>query len=301
MGEGCVTVTWIQLNQQLLAVTGESKYIEQIEKSIYNHLLAAENPRTGCVSYYTSLMDQKPYTCNITCCQSSVPKGIAMIPYFTFGNIKNVPTLMVYEPASYRENVTTTDHKNINLSLQVDSNFPESGDANVTVTISQSAQFPVALRVPAWSGSFTATVGGKVYKGLPNQNLIINRSWKSGEKIKVSFQMPVQILTGGKSYPGQIAFQRGPQVLALDSSLNTEVLKAYSLESDQKLLTEKPVGESGAALLPTEWIGRQAYTANITGKTNTAKNQQLVFVPFADASQTGGTLKVWLPLKIADK
>jgi len=103
MGEGCVTTTWIQFNQQLLAITGDLKFLEQIEKSVYNHLLGAENPETGCVSYYTPLMDQKPYTCYITCCQSSVPRGIAMVPYFTFGNIKNVPTVMMYEPASYKE------------------------------------------------------------------------------------------------------------------------------------------------------------------------------------------------------
>ena len=44
MGEGCVTVTWIQLNQNLLDITGSLKYEEQIEKSIYNQLLGAENP-----------------------------------------------------------------------------------------------------------------------------------------------------------------------------------------------------------------------------------------------------------------
>ncbi|MEO6914248.1 MAG: beta-L-arabinofuranosidase domain-containing protein, partial [Chitinophagaceae bacterium] len=56
MGEGCVTTTWIQLNMQFFALTGEMKYYNEIEKSVYNQLLAAENPTTGCVSYYTPLM-----------------------------------------------------------------------------------------------------------------------------------------------------------------------------------------------------------------------------------------------------
>ncbi|MDP2336624.1 MAG: glycoside hydrolase family 127 protein [Bacteroidota bacterium] len=301
MGEGCVTTTWIQFNQQLLAVTGDFKYEEQIEKSIYNHLLGAENPETGCVSYYTPLMGNKPYTCNITCCQSSVPRGIAMVPYFTFGNVKNVPTLMMYEPASYKENITTADKKTINLSLQVESSFPENGNAVVTVSTSQIATFPLAFRVPAWSSSFTATVGGKAYQGIANQSLIIDRLWKSGEKIKVSFQMPVQVLAGGKSYPDQIAFQRGPQVLALDSLLNIEVLKKFRLSSDQKLVVEKPSGKSDTALLPSGWIGKQAYTVSITDKKSAASKPQLVLVPFADASQTGGALKVWMPLIIINK
>ena len=125
MGEGCVTVTWIQLNQNLLDITGSLKYEEQIEKSIYNQLLGAENPESGCVSYYTPLMGKKPYSCDITCCTSSVPRGIAMIPYFTFGNVKNVPTLLLYGPAAYKDKFITADKKNINLSVKIESSFPE--------------------------------------------------------------------------------------------------------------------------------------------------------------------------------
>lgn len=298
MGEGCVTTTWIQFNRQMLAITGDLKYFEQIEKSIYNHLLAAENPETGCVSYYTPLMGAKPYTCYITCCQSSVPRGIAMIPYFTFGNIENVPTLLMYEPALYKENVTTAGKKNISLTLQVESGFPENGSAIITVTTSESASFPISLKVPSWCSSFTATAGGKVYTGIEGKSVIIERSWISGDKIKVSFQMPVRLLSGGKSYPGQIAFQRGPQVLALDSLLNTEVLKNSSLVSAQKIWIEKPEVKKGIVVLPKQWIGKQVYTVNVADKRTKVKEQQLVLVPFADASQTGGAIKVWLPLSV---
>ncbi|MCK9412533.1 MAG: glycoside hydrolase family 127 protein [Prolixibacteraceae bacterium] len=89
MGEGCVTMSWIQFNEQLLNITGELKYAEEIEKSVYNHLFAAENPETGCVSYYTALQGAKPYKCDqgFSCCLSSVPMGISMIPDLVWGNI----------------------------------------------------------------------------------------------------------------------------------------------------------------------------------------------------------------------
>lgn len=298
MGEGCVTTTWIQLNQNLLAVSGELKYEEQIEKSIYNQLLGAENPETGCVSYYTSLMEKKPFNCGITCCTSSVPRGIAMIPFFTFGNVKNVPTLMLYEPALYKENITTTDKNSIDLSLKIESSFPENGDAVVTVSTSKTSSFPIALRVPSWCDAFVATIGNKTYKGIANQYLNINRLWKSGDKIKVSFKIPVQQIAGGKSYPGQLAFQRGPQVLAFDESLNNVVLKNAPLITEQKLLAEMPGGKSEAGVLPKQWIGKQAYKINIVAVDKNAAKQQLVLVPFADASQTGGDVKVWMPLTI---
>jgi DUF1680 family protein len=301
MGEGCVTTTWIQFNQQLLAFTGDLKYINQIEKSIYNHLLGAENPESGCVSYYTPLMDSKPYTCNITCCTSSVPRGIAMIPYFTFGNIRDVPTLMIYEPASYKGIIIAAGKKTVNLSLKVESGFPEKGNADITLNTTQTAIFPLALRVPAWCNSFIATIEGKIYKGIANQSLIIDRLWKSGEKIKVSFQMPLQILAGEKSYPDLVAFQRGPQVLAFDESLNSEFLRKNQFKSTQKLLVEKPDARSKIDLLPKQWIGKQAYPVSVIDKMRNVAKQQLLLVPFADASQTGGTVKVWMPLSVIKK
>jgi len=302
IGEGCVTVTWIQLTQKLLAVTGDIKFAEQIEKSIYNHLLGAENPETGSICYYTPLMDKKPFIHYISCCTSSIPRGIALIPYFTFGNIKNIPTLMLYDSASYKETITTTEKKDIEISLQVESSFPENGDAVVTVNTSQTASFPIALRVPSWSNSFIAEVGGKEYNGTAaNRYLIIKRIWKSGEKIKISFKIPVHVKTGGKNYPGQIAFQRGPQVLAFDDTLNTEFLKTSQLAPENKLLVEKSEGKSKPELLPEQWIGNQAYTVNVKDRKKNSSVQQLTMVPFADAGQTGGAIKVWLPLKTVNK
>ena len=301
IGEGCVTVTWIQLNQGLFDITGHLKYLEQIEKSIYNQLLGAENPESGCVSYYTPLMGVKPFSCSITCCTSSVPRGIALIPNSTFGNVKNVPTLLLYGSANYRDKFFTQDKKNIDLSLHLESGFPENGNSVITIYTSQTASFPLALRVPSWSRSFVAEAGGKVYKGTADQYLVINRVWKTGEKIKVTFNIPVMVLKGGKSYPGQVAFQRGPQVLAFDNSLNIDFLKKYAFISGAKLLAEKPGNKNESDILPKQWIGKQAYAVAIIDKKKNDSRQQLTLVPFADASQTGGAIKVWMPLDIAAK
>jgi len=175
--------------------------------------------------------------------------------------------------------------------VQVESGFPTDGNVVVTVNTSETASFPFALRVPSWCNSFVAKVGNKVYKGEANQYLIINRIWKSGEKIKISFNMPVQILDGGKSYPNKIAFQRGPQVLAFDSSLNENSV----LETNQKFTFQKFESKNSSALLPKQWIGKQVYQVKI------ATDEYINLVPYADASQTGGVVKVWLPLNVSKK
>ncbi len=293
MGEGCVTTTWIQLNQNLFDVTGDIKYLNQLEKSVYNHLLAAENPLTGCVSYYTPLMNKKPYTCFITCCQSSVPRGIALVPKFTFGNINHVPTVLFYEPAVYREKIITDKKKSIDVVFKLDGNFPESGNLVLSVTCSKPGVFPVALRVPDWCTNYTAKVGEKLYKGTADQFVTITKNWKTGDKVIISFDMPVKLLTGGKTYPSRIAFQRGPQILAVDGSLNSANVINLVSNVKEGVTIENPALSDESKILPAEWFGKQAYSVKVF---NT--NEKIILVPFAEASQTGGDMKVWLPVQI---
>jgi DUF1680 family protein len=93
--EGCVTVTWLQLTTHLLELTGEVKYADELERTMYNALLAAESPVNGEVSYYTPLIGYKgfgesshdPSLPGISCCSSSIPRGIAMIPEFSSGTL----------------------------------------------------------------------------------------------------------------------------------------------------------------------------------------------------------------------
>jgi len=291
MGEGCVTTTWIQLNMQLFSISGDLKYFNEIEKSVYNHLLAAENPATGCVSYYTPLIGVKPYACHITCCLSSVPRGIALIPYLNYGKLKNNPTVLLYEPATIKDNLNQNGKQNIPIELQISGTFPENSKTNIVIKLPQPATFTLQLRVPVWAKAFTAIVNGKTYKGQADEFVKINRRWKTGDQIAVSFQMPFVILDGGKSYPGYVAFKRGPQVLSLDNALNN------SLNFHPKHFLYPAVSgvkfSNANQKLPKNWIGHQAYS--VVPGNNNGGSESLILVPFAEASQTGGESNVWIP------
>ena len=292
IGEGCVTTTWIQFNYQLFTLTGESKYMDQIEKSVYNHLLAAENPQTGCVSYYTSLMDKKPYSCDITCCLSSVPRGISMIPLFNYGQRSGIPTLLLVESTEVKDSILNDKQKKIALSIKAESGFPEKGRIVYTVSPSESSGFSLSFRVPGWSSGFTATAGGRKYTAVEGGYLIIRRKWVSGEKIIVDFELPVKIIPGGKNYNNFVAIQRGPQILSADSSLNN--IYPYFI-SRKQLQSGEIILNSSVNRLPADWIGGQAYHLSV--KNDPGENSGLVLVPFADAGQTGAQMQVWIPVR----
>ncbi|RYY00990.1 MAG: hypothetical protein EOO53_20280 [Gammaproteobacteria bacterium] len=291
MGEGCVTTTWIQLNMQLFSVSGDLKYFNEIEKSVYNQLLAAESPVTGCVSYYTPLMGVKPYACHITCCLSSVPRGIAFAPFLNYGKVNSNPTVLLYEAAKIKDSVRVQNNQFIPVEWQVESSFPQKGSASIAVKIPRATQFTLQLRVPSWSKSFTAKINGKSYKGKADEFVKINRKWKTGDKVTVSFEMPLTILDGGKSYPGYIAFKRGPQVLSLDNALPTRLPATSKITLPAKSSSFQL--SDARTQLPGNWKGSQAYS--VLYRNQKGATEKLLLVPFAEASQTGGEVNVWLP------
>ena len=88
----------MQLNLQLLRLTGEQRYADQLETTIFNHLLAAQDRDTGNVCYFTPLVGGKRPGPGISCCVSSVPRGIALIPEAVWGELNGGIAVLLYTP-----------------------------------------------------------------------------------------------------------------------------------------------------------------------------------------------------------
>jgi DUF1680 family protein len=281
MGEGCVTTTWLQLNYNLLCIFGKMEYLDELERSVYNHLTGAENPETGCVSYYTPLMGVKPYGCNITCCMSSVPRGIAMIPLFANGKINGSPSFLFYQPGIYKTNLS--DNKT-SVEFITKTTFPEDGNVTIDVEPSAKTAFEILLRKPYWADDFKVSINGVDQKKSGKDLIAVKRIWSKGDEVNIKFTMPVKLLDGSISYPGSVAFQRGPQVLVFDKSLNKDVTGNVSIPQNFQI---KKADET----FPKNWVGTQAYEVNAEAN---GKTENIILVPYADASQTGGEVITWL-------
>lgn len=292
MGEGCVTVTWLQFSQALYYLTGEPKYINEIEKTIYNHLFAAENPETGCVSYYTALQGKKPYRCNIDghCCLASLPRGIAAVPELVYSrNEDNGFSINLYSAGKLTDKILSKDGKEIGIECAVDTRFPDEGKVIIRLDPETKTDFRLSLYVPSWCRHYKAVVNGKSLFGVPGKYLEIEQMWEKNTLINISFDLPVQVLDGGKSYPGYIAIKNGTQILAVDQLLNPEIK-----ELDELSMASSSVKSISKTLLPDKWVGFQIFSANAFYK---GKPVDLKLVPFADAGQTGGDIRVWIRKK----
>ncbi|NEW83842.1 MAG: hypothetical protein GZ094_15950 [Mariniphaga sp.] len=289
MGEGCVTTTWIQFSQAMYNLTGEAKYIDEIEKAVYNHLLGAENPQTGCVSYYTALQGAKPYRCTIMahCCLASVPRAIAAIPELVYTkSTENGFNINMYESGTFNENIKTKDGSAVSVNVMMNFTDQKFGVRNGTVEIQGAGTYEIGLRVPTWCKNFIAKVDGKAYSGITGQYLEIERNWNQKSKLEVTFDVNTQILDGGLSYPDYLAVKYGAQVLALDQSLNKQLADLDQVAIDAASVQLVPENEL--------WYGNRVYAAKAFYKGHPIS---LKLVPFAEAGQTGGEVRTWIMKK----
>src|SRR6266508_2577036 len=90
------TVTWLQLTWRLFRLTGESEYADEMERTVYNQLLGAQDPHNGNICYFTPLNGTKKATPGINCCVSSEPRGISMIPAMAWGATEKGPAIALY-------------------------------------------------------------------------------------------------------------------------------------------------------------------------------------------------------------
>ncbi len=263
VGEGCVTVTWLQLNWHLLQLTAEQKYADEIEKTVFNHLLAAQDPSNGNICYFTALMGRKQPGPGISCCVSSVPRGISMIPQLAWGQKEDGVAILLYVPGQ----VTVRG-----MQIVSETSFPENGNVRLRIGKAPGGNMPVYLRVPAWTANFQASVDGKRYQGTPGEFLRLDRKWKQGDVVMIAMDMTVKMLDGGAEYPGHIALQRGPQVLSLEERLNPNVPYIFRAAPLSTRLERTDVAQFRAAGI-------------VVDRTLQKRDAALTFVPYMDAAQ----------------
>jgi len=177
---------------------------------------------TGCVSYYTALQGMKPHKCDqgFSCCLSSIPKGISMVPDLVWGKVNGIFSFLMYESGGAIDTIRATAGSLSKLSIKSESNFPSKGSLKYTLNPSSARKFKLNFRIPAWCANFKAIANGQMYQGLVGTFLTIERDWRPADVVSINFDIPVQVVPGGISYPNQIAIKREPQVLAVDALLN---------------------------------------------------------------------------------
>ena len=287
--ETCVTVTWEQMNLQLLRLTGEARFAEEIERSAYNHLLAAQKPGGDDWVYYTPLDGRKQYDAFTTCCHSSGPRGIALLPE---------AAAMVSDDGGivinlYNTGVITTKLKSGKVSLSEETLYPLDGAVKFTVTPERNgADFPLRLRIPAWCRDSVVRINGKEMRAEPISGAysIVSRRWNRGDTVTLSMKMPARIVLGDHMNDGKAAVLYGPLVLALDAARNPTIGNPARAE----LATDDP-RQFRLRLLRARVVGDEPVFVTDGRVAGSEPVVSLRLTPFASAGQDGKSrIAVWI-------
>ena len=292
VGETCVTVTWLQLNAQLLRLTGEARFAEQLEHVALNQLLGAQQPDGAAWGYYVQMEGRKPYSATLDghCCLSSGPRGIALLPTFAITTDNTGAVINLFDAGT----ANLTLHDGTPVTLKIETLYPADGRIRITVEPKAKKEFSLKLRVPAWVQDYSLKPSGA--KLGKDGYATLRREWKAGDVVELNLKLAARVVLGDHLNQGKAAVFYGPLVLAADEAL----LPATSPSLNTLALPKPDLATIGVtpATAPTgrrTWPGAEVFQVNATTRSGDAPIKTSL-IPFAEAGATGARYKVWLPL-----
>lgn len=291
--ETCVTITWMNLCNKLLELTGDSKYGDEIEKTFYNALMASMKFDASEIAKYSPLegirqAGEEQCGMHINCCNANGPRGFAMIPDFGIKVRGNDLFINYYGEAEAEVLLNSTNKIRVHQSTS----YPESGTIELSVTPEKNESFALNLRIPSWSDETIILVNGSLIDEVkPGTYLSISRTWTKGDKLSIQFDMRGK-LNRSKDYQ---AITRGPIVLARDSRFDDGFVDETMIIQEEQGIVELMPMESKP---PHIWMAFSAPCktgTDLEGEGSVAKS--ISFCDFASAGNTWDAstrYRVWL-------
>lgn len=291
--ETCSTMSWIQLNKQLLRLTGEAKYAQALETAAYNALLGAQFPNGRDWCYHSFSNGRRHIAHFNDCCPSSGAMALEELTPVIFSRNGDGVAVNLYTES--QGTVALANKNKVQLSQKT--SYPFDGTVTLSVVPEKKQEFPLFIRVPEWAESYTIDINGKpatLAEVKAGAYVTIHRTWKPRDEVKITFPVSMKVHTkvervgtpqGGPDIYNVtwLALTRGPLVYAasgLIGGTDRERTLGMSAEKLQASLSEvkAPEGFKGPA-----------YELAITG-------EKILFVPYyeADGRASGTWRLTWL-------
>ncbi|MCL4483967.1 MAG: glycoside hydrolase family 127 protein [Bacteroidetes bacterium] len=194
VSEICDAVYWNRLSFELFKLTGDEKYIDEIERTLYNSLLCAFN-REGTWGLrrlrmsHTHIPAQNHFLQHHQCCTDNLPRGLFQAAEAALCISNGNVYLSLFSEGE--GSVDLTSGRKIRLKIEGD--FLSKSFVKATLSTDGSEQFSLFIRTPHWSKQTSVKVNGTAQKGEISENWMkINRIWKNGDVIDISFDLAVR-------------------------------------------------------------------------------------------------------------
>ncbi|HYC83788.1 MAG TPA: glycoside hydrolase family 127 protein [Chryseosolibacter sp.] len=324
--ETCAAIANVYWNHRMFLLHGDSKYIDVLERSLYNGLLSGVG-MDGKSFFYTNAMEignrrhhtdregerSGWFTCS--CCPTNVTRLIPSVPGYMYASTDDAIYVNLFASGS-----ATVSTKSREVTIAQENNYPWEGKLKFTITPKIPGIFDLLIRIPGWSqnrampsdlyaftDSLSVTIpitinGQRTAYRLDKGYAVLSRGWKKGDVVEVALDMAVKRVVSNpkvKDNAGKTALQRGPIVYCAEWADNNGRTSNLVLPDNAVL---EP--EFRADLLNGVTILKSQATALVVDEKNSkveTKSQPFVAIPYYAWAHRGlGEMRVWLPKNIKD-
>ncbi|MFT3824809.1 MAG: glycoside hydrolase family 127 protein [Chitinophagaceae bacterium] len=313
--ETCASIANVYWNSRMFLLHGDAKYVDVLERILYNGLLSGVSLSGDHFFYPNPLASvgqhQRSAWFNCACCISNMTRFLPSVPGYAYA--QNGNNLYINLFVSNTAEVTLPATK-VNLVQQTE--YPWKGDIGIEVNPQKTASFAVRVRIPGWAQQ--QPVPGDLYRFADNKQqtvviningksvsyklesgyAVFNRTWKKGDKITMTLPMEIEKVLGNdnvKDDKGRFALQRGPIVYCLEGPDNKDSAVQNIVVDRSAAFTSvyQPALLNGVVVLTAEGNAtRRQANSDVLLKSAQVVNA----IPYyAWANRGPSEMEVWIP------
>jgi DUF1680 family protein len=239
--ETCASAGMVLWNYRMFKLTGDGRYIDLAEQSLYNAVLAGVSLEGNTFCYATPLACDTAFKrqswFEVPCCPTTVARFFPSIGRYIYSQSEDGLWVNLYIGGQ----ASTTLQEGLQVTVRQTTNYPWEGKVKLQVTPEKPEEFTLHLRVPGWAEGSAVTVNGEKVSLRASQGYLhIHRQWSGGDVVGLSFPLEIQRLEANPKVlqsRGQIALRRGPLIYCLEqidqtAKLDRIVLPATSTLTD---------------------------------------------------------------------
>ncbi len=302
--ETCAAVGAGFFSQRMNQLTGDGKYMDELERILYNSVLTGISLSGDHYTYQNPLNSDKYsrwewHEC--PCCPPMFLKMVSALPGYIYSHQKDTlyVNLFIGSEAQIKVSNKTT------VQLKQETRYPWDGAVSLAVDPEKESQFSVKIRIPGWAqghenpyGLYASNLsspaivlkvnGNPVETQMNNGYAVIDRMWKKGDKVEFSLPMQPRIIHANdqvSNLKDLVAIASGPVIYCLEDYDNKD-LQQLRLDTDSPMeITYKEKELNGVNVITAKAVGQQSKEVAVTA------------IPYYTLGnrQEGCSYKVWIP------
>jgi DUF1680 family protein len=316
--ETCASIANVFWNQRMFLLSGDSKYIDVMERTLYNALLSGVSAG-GDLFFYPNRLesngtDRRQEWFGCACCPSNISRFLPSVPGYIYAQKKDDIYINLFIPSDAE---FKTDHGNFSLSQHSD--YPWQGNIRVVMNPEKEMTQKIHIRIPGWAknkpmpGSlyhYYRMVDSKPVVKINGEEtnyetkkgyMIIDRSWKVNDRLEVEFDIPVRKVLAYDSVKadrGRFTIERGPLVYCIeDADQQQSGVRHIVTDIDGKFVA-RTTGDLWGGITTIGFEGRLLH-GQVDGSVQSEGGPlQLTAIPYAYwANRDPGQMLVWIPYR----